>query len=373
MTDKELINSLKAMKDAPEFGGGFVESDDARLLARLAGELDFETAEMVPASFRIKEYADFVFWYISHTLVRPMTVGLTAFALIFTGWISAVNASFNSVPGDYLYPVKLATERVQLTFAASGKQRAELDIAFAGRRLQEISDIQISNREGKDVRTKAAMEGFTRRIQAANDTLSDLQASNGAAAADLALVIDQKTDEFQDVLNGSDESFEEETKIVAEDALGAVNQANTQAVDAIVDHYEAEAQIQTAETLQRDFQKQYSDIKLRITISHGRIAVIEKVLGDAGGKGDFEDRIAEARAALGGHDNTLSSAMDAFAAGGIRKSFEILREVDNAVAGSEEIILGIEIEISTQVAAETSEDAQSDEEEADEEITSTNF
>lgn len=54
---------------------------------------------------------------------------------------STVAASVNSLPDQPLYPVKLATERVQLAFAFSPVSQAKLEAKFADRRVAELSQM----------------------------------------------------------------------------------------------------------------------------------------------------------------------------------------------------------------------------------------
>lgn len=54
---------------------------------------------------------------------------------------STVAASAGSLPDQPLYPVKLATERVQLAFAFSPVSRAKLEARFADRRVAELSQM----------------------------------------------------------------------------------------------------------------------------------------------------------------------------------------------------------------------------------------
>lgn len=58
-----------------------------------------------------------------------------ALVLIFMG-ISTVSA--NSVPGDILYPLKLATEKVSFLLAFSSERKAELRLTFSEQRTKEI-------------------------------------------------------------------------------------------------------------------------------------------------------------------------------------------------------------------------------------------
>jgi hypothetical protein len=52
-----------------------------------------------------------------------------------------VAAASDSLPGETLYPVKLATERVQLAFTFSDVGKAKLHAKFAGRRVEEMARI----------------------------------------------------------------------------------------------------------------------------------------------------------------------------------------------------------------------------------------
>lgn len=68
-----------------------------------------------------------------------ITVAIVLIALIAGG--STVAASSGSVPGDTLYPVKLATERVQMAFTFSDAGRVELEARFASRRIDEMQRV----------------------------------------------------------------------------------------------------------------------------------------------------------------------------------------------------------------------------------------
>ena len=67
-----------------------------------------------------------------------------ALVLMFLG-ISTVSA--NSVPGDILYPLKLATEKVSFLLAFSAEKKAELRLTFSEHRTKEIR--QVLQKSGK--------------------------------------------------------------------------------------------------------------------------------------------------------------------------------------------------------------------------------
>jgi hypothetical protein len=63
---------------------------------------------------------------------------VAAVLILLLGGGSTVAAAGNSMPDDLLYPVKLATEEVQLTLTRSNMGRAELHAELADRRVAEI-------------------------------------------------------------------------------------------------------------------------------------------------------------------------------------------------------------------------------------------
>ncbi|NBS41710.1 hypothetical protein EBS80_03535, partial [bacterium] len=291
-----------------------------------------------------RDYYEYYSWKLSHVWLQPMSVAMSAFALIFGGWVTTVNASFDSVPGDVLYPVKLVTERVQITLATSGEQRAKLHAEFAGRRLDEINSITSSSGSDKDTRVKAAVDGFKQEIASVNDELMNIQISDPSQAASLAMIVDQKTDEYEATINQSEPSVPEGSKTDVAEALDAVQQTNSQAVNAIVDSNEADNQPQTEESLQQNFQDQLNDTNTRVALSLGRLTVIESALAK---RGISNPLIATIRVDVSSHDAAVHAAMSTFAAGGYRAAFDQLSDIDARLSVAEDRITQLEIELTT--------------------------
>lgn len=67
-----------------------------------------------------------------------------AFSIVFLFLVvllSAATISANSVPGDILYPLKLATEKVQFLLTSDSEKKAELRLTFSDKRLQEMVSV----------------------------------------------------------------------------------------------------------------------------------------------------------------------------------------------------------------------------------------
>nr|KXH70640.1 MAG: hypothetical protein AM324_00915 [Candidatus Thorarchaeota archaeon SMTZ1-83] len=70
---------------------------------------------------------------------RPAFAKALAFSLITAVAVLTVGVlSARSLPGDLLYPLKLATERVRFTLTRTAEGKAELRLTFAGARLEEL-------------------------------------------------------------------------------------------------------------------------------------------------------------------------------------------------------------------------------------------
>jgi hypothetical protein len=72
-------------------------------------------------------------------LARPAVAGAlsAALVLVFIVWGVGMLAA-DSLPGDFLYPFKLVTERARFILAWGAESKAELRIEFSGERLGEL-------------------------------------------------------------------------------------------------------------------------------------------------------------------------------------------------------------------------------------------
>lgn len=82
-------------------------------------------------------------------MLSRLALAAFAFFLVFllvSG--STVAASAQALPGDLLYPVKLAAERTRLWLTADPLERLKLEQTFDQRRLEEIFKLKQANRSG---------------------------------------------------------------------------------------------------------------------------------------------------------------------------------------------------------------------------------
>jgi len=131
-------------------------ADDLEPLLRVAGELQrLPEAEPRPAALRTallragaalpsrSDVLDFSQDSGLRSSVRRSPVRIAfrwaaAAAAVLVLTLGLGTASANSVPGDFLYPIKLATERVTFALTTSTDRRVELHLSFADSRLEEL-------------------------------------------------------------------------------------------------------------------------------------------------------------------------------------------------------------------------------------------
>jgi len=99
---------------------------------------------------------------------RAVVAAIAAAMLLTLGAGSAIAASTDAKPGDALYGVKRASERIAVAMRRSPESKAALHLKFAERRIDEIDALAA---EGKDVTDLAA--DFAEELEAAGALASD--------------------------------------------------------------------------------------------------------------------------------------------------------------------------------------------------------
>ena len=332
MNDQELINLLQSVKDAPELGG---DVDDARADAnwlQISQELGFDT-QVQKKSYSFADYLGYWKSNIPHVVLRPVAMAASICALIVSGWVTTVNASFDSVPGDVLYPVKLATERLQLSLTATSNRRAKLHTEFAGRRLQEINQVRDSSHPDKEDRVKVAVESFKKELAFANDDLNAVK-DNSEDATGLAIEIDQRTDEYKTLLARTQEVSSQEEKPVIESAQQAVEEAGVKVIDTLVQSNESGENEVSGDALKQNFREDYNSLKKRISLTLGRLVVIDTALKSRSDlvRVDWQETVIDTRQLVLLQEEPLNAAMNIMGAGGYRGAHWALRSVETGGA-----------------------------------------
>lgn len=167
------INWLKSLQaNRPELNPLLKEQIKSRLLSNL-GETKFGKNRYIIKERGIYNMPSNMFGkYVVAAVLAIVLVGGTAYA------------SADSRPGDTLFPLKKATEKVQLALTSSSESKAELHARIAEERLEDIAKVS------EEHKTEAQAEAKT-ELSTAIEVLTEVQAKleargNTTAAAALA-------------------------------------------------------------------------------------------------------------------------------------------------------------------------------------------
>jgi hypothetical protein len=158
-------------------------------------------------------------------LTLPALATITIIILLGMMSIGVVYASSESLPGDSLYPVKLAGERVRLALSPGHAAQARLHLRLAGERLHEAVRLTEMERED-DVET--LMSKYVEEVEAASRILR----SQDAEGRDVTLLSRRLRDHLaqqQALLNGVQEEVSEGTQPAVERAMAALRAAEKEA------------------------------------------------------------------------------------------------------------------------------------------------
>lgn len=112
-------------------------------------------------------------WFWGPGWARAAVAGLV---LLLLG-ASSVELSARTVPGNFLYPIKIITERVRFALTSDPQEQVELRITFSERRLTEIVK---TLQEGRAA-DKELVSAMLKEAQAALATVEKLPESKSAA------------------------------------------------------------------------------------------------------------------------------------------------------------------------------------------------
>ncbi len=192
VAERQASRALHNSVQRPKTGG--IASKIRRLLAWIGGP------KRVPDRRRFQPVGLRWRW-------AGVAVGVAVFFSLSAGGIAA---SGNSMPGELLYPVKIATEKARLTLTPSDVGKAGLHIAFAERRVQEIAEM--GRRGGAEEVTILAtslaqnLEETKRMVEAIaveGGDISDLQARLEQSAAQQLGILEETLDEVPEQTKSS--------------------------------------------------------------------------------------------------------------------------------------------------------------------------
>lgn len=176
----------------------------------------------------------------------------SVFVLAFGGSIASVSAAENSLPGDFLYSLKLATEQARLAFTSGKQEKLKLKVEFTTRRAEELKKVARTDDSSKSARVRQATEILKRDLNTLKQQLDDVKSeASPKDVADAARLVDQKSIEVVQALQETKADLSDESKKNVVEAQAAASDAGVKAIEVLNEkHNESEEVVGKEEMVQ---------------------------------------------------------------------------------------------------------------------------
>lgn len=182
------IRLFKAIKPNPDW----LESQRRNLLLHIKS--DEETQKSWSLS-------DFFIFTKPQLALKPVMVSLLILTFIFGGGFLTISTAKNSVPGDFLFPVKIGLENIQLKLS-SQQAKTALQVEFVSHRAEELNQIieePIDLMDKKNKAVKAAGE-LQDQLAASQSHFKEVEQGEPEQAAEIAKQVIEKNAQSEQVL-----------------------------------------------------------------------------------------------------------------------------------------------------------------------------
>lgn len=225
MTKRDLLRKLQSVRSAERVivpDAEFVLRTREHLLMQVRNTLPTRPSAM-PA--RAKLAVNHLVPERLMNLVRaPALAMLSVLVTVFGGSIVSVSASDRSLPGDFLYPIKIATEQTRLALTSGKIQKLKLKSEFVDRRVSEIKTLATATDPEQPVRLKQAAEVLKRDLNTVKNQLSDVKSEVTPETADAVKLVDKQSEQIvEDLKVVRNEAPPEVKSSLAEAEVAAVH------------------------------------------------------------------------------------------------------------------------------------------------------
>ncbi len=197
-----------------------------------------------------------------HWVSRPIMVMLSLILIVAGGSIMSVSASEQSLPGDFLYGLKLATEQAQIALTPATEDKLKLKTEFTGRRVQELKQVVVTkNNSAQVVQVAEILKSDLNTIkQQLTDVANQMPADQTAAAAKM---VDQKTNEVISALQETKDQLPPASKEKITEAQSVAADTGVSAIEVLAQtHQQDSGAVSASDVTQaiKDHAKAVSDV-----------------------------------------------------------------------------------------------------------------
>lgn len=191
--------------------------------------------------------------------------------VVLGSWITTGSAAMGTMPGDFLYPWKLATEAAQVALAPDSATRVKLHVDFAERRLEELARLPGRSGSNTNEYIRVTANRFGNEVRAVNKNLDELRKGNSGTMMAIVYVVDRKMAEYDRLLNMTKPQLSAPSSAMVFEAGNLIDEAGAKAVEVMAQKH-AEGLASVSESLvKRKVEEQIRRVSLRATAVRGEL------------------------------------------------------------------------------------------------------
>ncbi|MCX6782321.1 MAG: DUF5667 domain-containing protein [Candidatus Magasanikbacteria bacterium] len=235
---KEQLKNLKHSEVSPR--PEWLSASRASLLSQIRNTIPAEKPNVLDSVWR--GMAIFLPQKFVYNVVRPVAILLIVAMVGTSGWIATVDASYEALPGDWLYPAKRAMEKTQVTAASiMGAKNTEtkLHAEFAKRRAAEIKKVVQSDDPDKQAKVTETVGDLKMEMKSVDTKLEAMKTSNETGDTETAKEIQKNSEQIKTVLKEVKDDLSISTSTEEKAMAKEIGEAKDMAKDTSVKAVEA--------------------------------------------------------------------------------------------------------------------------------------
>jgi len=225
-----IIREIKDLKKEIQPRSEWLTLNRDILLQQINSKNHYQTAGV-----GLRGYFTVLVQTLSQRLVFEPAIIMLLVLGVFLGSSLTINAAFYSLPGETLYPLKLALEKTHMALVTEEDKKVELKIEFAQKRVAELDKIisQVNvDPEQKKRNIEAAVKEFKNNVVAVNDHLNKIKEADKSIASEdkettlrMAITVSSKTEEMAKNFDKTVEGLSAEEKLEVEEIVAEAVQS----------------------------------------------------------------------------------------------------------------------------------------------------
>ena len=208
MGSQGIITKLKNLRGAQiNPRSEWLQNSRALLLSQIKNTLPARPERPLVTETIWERFVDWLPNRTVYAIVRPALIILIVIAVGTSSWITTVDAAYEALPGDWLYPAKRAVEKTQVAvavFMGDAKAETKVHLRLAERRAVEANKM-VKQRQTDTSKKAEAVTAVVKDLQgelaSINNALTATSASSSSAlSAETAKEVKNNTERIETVL-----------------------------------------------------------------------------------------------------------------------------------------------------------------------------